>query len=113
MAFSELTKENCNHRFVVATKYVSTCRICGEKKYRYENFGVKIVLGMFGDDIYTFRDEIDNINYLHDNALISFAEWFSFMEKESDDFINFSDEKKLELFRNETDNRLKPNRNRK
>lgn len=113
MAFAEETIENCNHRFVVATKCVSTCRICGEKKYRYENFAVKIVLGMFGFEPDVWKDEVENINYLHDNALISFAEWFSFMEKESDDFINFSDEKKLELFRTETDNRLKPNRNRK
>lgn len=106
MAFSEETIENCNHRFVVATKYVSTCRICGEKKYRYENFAVKIVLGMFGFEPDVWKDEVESINYLHDNALISFAEWFSFMEKESKDFINFSDKKKLELFRNETDNRL-------
>ena len=113
MSFSELTQENCNHRFCVDDKYTSTCRICGEKKYKYENFGVKVVKGLFDMNPEIVKDVTDTINYLHDNLLISFAEWYSFMEKESDNFLNFSDEEKLKLFRECQENRLSSKRRRK
>jgi len=98
MGFSEETIENCNHRFVVATKYVSTCRICGEKRYRYENFGVKITLGLFGFEPDDWKDEVDTINYLHDNLRLSFAKWCLFVEKQFDNFESFSDEKLIEMY---------------
>lgn len=107
MSFQEIKRKKCDHRFCVEDKYTSSCRICGEKKYKYENFGVKIVLGMFGFDPIVFRNDVDTINYLHDNLLISFAEWYSFMEKESDTFLSISYEEKLKMFRNEQENRIK------
>ena len=110
MSFTELTIENCNHRFCVDDKYTSTCRICGEKNYRYENFGVKVVKGLFDMNPEVVKDVTDTINYLHDNALIYFAEWYLFTQKESDVFLNFSDEEKLKLFRDEQQTKLTINR---
>jgi len=98
MAFQDITIENCNHRFNVVDKYKSTCRICGEIKYRYENFGVKIVLGLFGFDPIVFKNDTDSINYLFDNYRLDFARWFSFAEKEYDNFEKYTDEEILKIY---------------
>jgi hypothetical protein len=104
MAWQDITIENCNHRFCVDDKYTSTCRICGEKKYKYENFGVKITLGLFGFDPDKFKNDVDSINYLFDNYRLDFARWFSFAEKEFDNFKKYTDEEILKLYEEQKTN---------
>ncbi len=104
MAWQDITIENCNHRFCVDDKYTSTCRICGEKKYRYENFGVKIVKGLFDINPEIVKDVTDTINYLFDNYRLDFARWFSFAKKEFDNFEKYTDEEILKLYEEQKTN---------
>ena len=99
-----LTEKKCNHRFCVDDKYTSTCRICGEKKYKYENFGVKIVLGIFGFDPIIFKNDTENINYLFDNYRLDFARWFSFAKKEFDNFEKYTDKEIINMYEEQKTN---------
>lgn len=106
-------KENCNHRIIVDSKYKSSCRICKEEFYKYDDFGVKIVLGIFGFTPEVFEYEVKTINYLYENFLLDFAKWFSFMEKQVDNFENFTDEEIIEMWKNENKNRMNKKRSKK
>jgi hypothetical protein len=97
-----LLKDSCKHRFLKATKYENVCRYCGETEYIYESFGIKIVLGVFGFEPTVFKDEVDLINELHNNIIFDFAKWWSFMEKESDNFEFLSDSEKLDIFKSQS-----------
>ena len=73
MSFQEITIENCRHEFVEKLDYVSICKICKHKIYHYDNFGVKIVKGLFNLEPDVEFEKTDSVNYLHDKITESIA----------------------------------------
>ena len=88
-----ILEENCNHRFTIENKYKYSCRKCNESFYKFEDFEVKIVKGIFNKNPEDFENETQTIKYLFEGFLMEFAEWYKFMSEQNDDFekINYQD----------------------
>lgn len=93
----------CRHRFVESSKYTAKCKYCGEEKEILSNFGVKILLGIFGFNPDVWESETDTINSLHENECFAYQKWYSLMEKEMPNFDKLEDKKKFILYKEQTD----------
>lgn len=97
------TKKQCRHRFIEASNYTAQCKYCGEKKDLLDNFGVKIILGIFGFDPEIWEEETNTINILHEGECFGYQKWHSLMEKEMPDFDKLDDKEKFKLYKEQTD----------
>lgn len=106
-------EENCNHRLTVESKYKHSCRKCKTEFYKYEDFEVKIVAGIFNFRPEVFEDETQTIKYLFEGFLMEFASWYKFMCEQNDYFESRNHEDIILQWKLDRNERLNPKRRRK